>query len=235
MADSDGLRVLKVRITGHRPAGVAVRLPAKGFHNSGDLGRELAGRGSAVETEVERDLVVARPARVQRSPGGCDLGQPPFDRRVDVLVRVEERECARIELLADPAQTSLDGGQLSAGNDARGGKPASVSDAAGDVKGVELVVGVERRRETLQLGQEAALEPTAPELAAAGGCAGYDAPSPGAPAPRARPTLPCERGGARRLTSPSRLPRSRPCRRPWTCADVRTPIPHSLMNPAAAD
>jgi hypothetical protein len=44
-----------------------------------------------------------------------------------------------------------------------------VGDAPGDVKGVKLEVHVERGRESLELGQQAASEPPSPQLAAAGG------------------------------------------------------------------
>src|SRR5258706_16386883 len=109
---------------------------------------------------------------MQRGSGGCDLGQSALDRRVDVLVRVEERKCARIELFTDPAQTSLDGGELCGRDDPGGGEAAGVSEAAGDVKGVELIVGVERRGEAFELGQKAPLEAAAPQLFVRG-LAGY--------------------------------------------------------------
>jgi hypothetical protein len=117
VANRDRLRALKVGVTGHHPAGVAVRLPAKGIHNSSDLGRELAGGGSAVETEVQRDLVVARPTRVEGGAGGRDLGEPALDGDVNVLVGVEEVEGACVELFANPAQTPFDRGQLRSGDD----------------------------------------------------------------------------------------------------------------------
>ena len=65
----------------------------------------------------------------------------------------------------------------------------------------------ERGTEPLELGQQGLAKPRAPELA-------Y---------------------GASLFTSPSRLPSSRACSCPWTRAEVRTPMPQSLMNPAAAD
>jgi hypothetical protein len=143
--DGDRLRALQVRIARHDPAGVALCLRAKSLDHGSNLDCELPGRCSAVEAEVQRDLVVARPARVQRGSGGCDLGQPPFDGGVNVLIGVEEREGAGIELLADAAKATLDRGQLRGGEDAGGSEPARMRDAAGDVKEVQLVVGVEGR------------------------------------------------------------------------------------------
>jgi hypothetical protein len=211
--DSDRLGTLEVRVTRHDPTRMAIGLSAKSFDHRRDLGCQLARGSAAVEAQVQRDLVVARSARMQRGSGRGDLGQAPLDRRVDVLVRVEERERSRIELPADPAQASLDGGQLRGRDDPGGAEATRVSEAAGDVEWVELIVGVKGRGEALELREKAPLEATAPQLFVRG-FGGYF-PS--------------------RLTSPNRLPRSRACRRPWTWADVRTPMPQSLMNPAAAD
>jgi hypothetical protein len=111
---------------------------------------------------------------------------------VDVLIRVEEREGAGIELLADPAQTSLNRGQLRARDDPGDGEATRVSEAAGDVKRVELVVRVKGRGEAFELGQKAPLEATAPQLFVRGFARYF--PS--------------------RLTSPKRLPSSRACKRP---------------------
>jgi hypothetical protein len=80
MSYRDRLRALKMRVAGHHPAGVGVSLRAKSLDHRGDLGCQLARTRAAVETEVEGDLVVARPARVQGGPGGRDLRQAPLDR-----------------------------------------------------------------------------------------------------------------------------------------------------------
>jgi hypothetical protein len=91
---------------------VPVGLCADCFDQRSNLSGELAGRRTAIKAEVEGDLVVARPACMQGGPSWRDLREPPLDRRVDVLVGVEERERAGIKLFADAAQSSLDGGQL---------------------------------------------------------------------------------------------------------------------------
>ena len=145
MPDGDRLRTLQVRIARHDPAGVALCLRAKSLDHGSNLDCELPGRCSAVEAEVQRDLVVARPARVQRSPGGRYLCQSALDRRVDVLIGIEEDEGAGIELFVDAPQTLCDRCQLRGREDAGRSEPARVRDAAGDVKGVKLVVGVEGR------------------------------------------------------------------------------------------
>ena len=136
VSDSDRLRTLKVRITRHRPTGVPAGLRAQRLDHRGDLNGQLAGGGPTVETKVERDLVVARPACMQRGAGGRDLGEPPLDRGMDVLIGVEELERAGSELFADASQPPLDSSQLCGGDDAGGSEAARVRDAAGDVERV---------------------------------------------------------------------------------------------------
>ena len=83
----DGLRALEVRVAGHRPVEVAL----------GDRDEDVCRscRRSIVPQRVRAgehrhvggDLVVARARRVQLAADGADdLGQPPLDGHVDVLV-----------------------------------------------------------------------------------------------------------------------------------------------------
>ena len=59
--------------------------------------RDLAGNCRqltfAPQAEIGGDLIVAATCRVQLGAGGAgELGDPAFDRRVQILVRLEERE-----------------------------------------------------------------------------------------------------------------------------------------------
>jgi hypothetical protein len=81
---------------------------------------------------------------VQRRACRRDLGQPPLNRGVDVLVRVGQLELAVLQLTLDAAKATFDGRQLRTGDDSGGGKPARVRDAAGDVVRVELEVDLQR-------------------------------------------------------------------------------------------
>ena len=81
---------------------------------------------------------------MQGCPCRRDLGQPPLDRGVDVLVRVRQLELAVLQLTLDAAKAALDGRQLRTSDDSGGGKPARMRDAAGDVIWVELEVDLER-------------------------------------------------------------------------------------------
>src|SRR5947209_6978845 len=174
-------------------------------------GDRLDRRVAAVEPEIERHLVFTRSPRLERRARGRDLGQPALHRGVDVFVGGLELEVSLIELALDPAQAALYRDEPRARHHSRCRQAPRVGDAARDVVGVELIVDRQRRRETLELRQHAAAEATTPQASA------------------------LLRYGVSLFASPSSLPKSRAWRRPWTRADVRTPMPHSLMKPAAAD
>jgi len=91
-----------------------------------------------------------------------ELGQAALDRRVYVLVRVPELERAAVELALDLTKTALDCGESRFRQQACPCQRAGMGAAAGDVDRVELEVGFQRRREVLQLGEQAALEAAAP-------------------------------------------------------------------------
>jgi hypothetical protein len=112
---------------------------------------KLAGGRSAIEPKVECHLVVSRPARMQRRPRRGDLSQPSLDRRVDVLIGVQELQRAGIDLAFHPSKPALDGGELGRGQEPGGRQAARVRDAPCDVEGVQLVIGIERRRKALEL------------------------------------------------------------------------------------
>jgi hypothetical protein len=100
---------------------------------------------AAVKPNIQRDLVVARPARVQRGAGRRELRQPALDCRVDVFVGLLEIELTGVEFVFDPPEAALDCGQLRSGQKARRGQPARVRNAPGDVERIELEVDLERR------------------------------------------------------------------------------------------
>ena len=212
MADRHRLRALQVCVTGHQPARMRAGLGAESVHQHGDRRDELRRGHPAVEPQIQRDLVVARAPSVKRGAGWGDLGQASLDRRVDVLVGCAELELAAVELAPDAAKAALDRRQSRFGENARLGQPPSVGDAAGDVERVELEIRFQRGRELLELWMEVLPKASSPEFA------GF-----------------FRRYGVSLFTSPRRLPSSRACSCPWTRAEVRTPIPHSLMKPAAAD
>lgn len=90
---------------------------------------------------------------------------------MDVLVSLAELEHALIELALNAAQPPLDGGESSVRQDSRGREPPGVGDAAGDVIRIQLEVGLERGRETLELRQQAPAKARTPQLGGLGGLA----------------------------------------------------------------
>lgn len=178
---------------------------------------------------------------MQGGTGRRELGEAALDRRMNVFIGVAEFELAVIQLPLDAAKPAFDGGESGTGQKARLGQPAGVGDAPGDVKRVELEIGLERRGESFQLRVKALLKAPAPQFAPSPtrgrGLMGVGqlAPSPVRGRAGVGGGTSFVPYGVSLFTSPSRLPSSRACSWPWTRAEVRTPMPHNLMKPAAAD
>jgi hypothetical protein len=111
MTDGHRLRALQVGVAGHHPTRVLSSLGGERVDDVGDGGDEVRGRETAVQAQVQRDLVVARASRMQSGSSGCDLGQPAFDGCVDVLVCVAELEFALVQLALDVTKAALDQGE----------------------------------------------------------------------------------------------------------------------------
>ena len=143
VADSHRLRALEVRIAGHHPSRVRSSLAGQGVDRLGDRRDQHRRGGTAVESKVKRDLVVARTAGVQGGAGRRELGQPALDRRVDVLVGLLEIELTGVELPFDPPETALDRGQPGLRQKARRREPARVGDAPRDIERIELEIDLQ--------------------------------------------------------------------------------------------
>lgn len=103
MADCHRLRALKVGVPGHHPPGMSTSLGGESLDDYGDRGHQVRRRMPAVKPQVQRDLVVARAARMKGGPSGSELGQAALDGRMDVLVGVAEIEFTCVELAPDAA------------------------------------------------------------------------------------------------------------------------------------
>jgi len=97
--EQDRLGPLQVRIAGHRRVRRLARARDQGrLHGAQPIAR-AHDRVLEVHPLVERDLVVARAARVQLAADLADqLDEPPLDVRVDVLELGAERERAGLQL-----------------------------------------------------------------------------------------------------------------------------------------
>jgi hypothetical protein len=108
VSDRHRLRVLEVGVPGHHPACMRARPGSERFHHIGERRNQLRRRHPTVETQVKRDLVVARSPGVKRSASRGDLPQSTLDGRVDVFIGGAELEIAAVQLALDPAKAALD-------------------------------------------------------------------------------------------------------------------------------
>jgi hypothetical protein len=83
---------------------------------------------------------------------------------VDVFVGFPELEIATVELALDTAEAALDRCELGLRDESRRGEAPCVRDAAGNVEGVELEIGLERRGEPLELRVKRLAKARPPEL-----------------------------------------------------------------------
>ena len=105
VAQVDGLRPLQVRVAGRRPVAVRLGLRHQRLHQALEQRDRARGVGADEQGQVGGHLVVARAGRVELAAERADqLGQPPLDRHVDVLVVLAELEGALLELPADPVE-----------------------------------------------------------------------------------------------------------------------------------
>ena len=147
MREQHRLCTLEVGVTGEvdvaRLLGAREQALLQRDHLAGD-GSELAGD---VEAEVGRDLVVAAPAGVElRTHVAGDLGGPPFDRGVDVLVTGCELERTGLELVLDLVQRAEQLVHLGSGEEATSAEAADVRSRPFEIVLGEPAVVVERRR-----------------------------------------------------------------------------------------
>ena len=105
MAEVDGLRALQVRVARQRPVEVALGGVDQRGHERGDRIDAGQRRLAREERDVGRHLVVARARGVQPAAHRArQLGEPPLDGHVDVLVVGREREAALAQLGLDGVQ-----------------------------------------------------------------------------------------------------------------------------------
>ena len=94
--EQHGLGALQVRVAGQRDLGRLPRALQQHALQLVDPRRDRPALAAQVEAHVERDLVVAAATGVQLGTDRArDLGDPPLDRGVDVLVARRERERRR--------------------------------------------------------------------------------------------------------------------------------------------
>jgi hypothetical protein len=141
VTDGHRLRPLEVRVTRHRQPGVSPRLGSQSLHQLCERASDRGARCPAVESQVQRHLVVPGAPRVQPGAGlRRQLGEPALNCRVDVLVRLLEGEAAVLDLRRDLAQPLLGGLELLFAEKTGGAQATSVGNRTGDVVGSQVNV-----------------------------------------------------------------------------------------------
>ena len=99
MAEGHRLRGLQMREAGHDGCGMFERAIDERLLERGERGIGLVENVADIETEIGRNLVVARTRGVQPAGGGADqLGQAALDIHMDILERALEFEAALADL-----------------------------------------------------------------------------------------------------------------------------------------
>ena len=99
VAPRDGLGGLQMGEAGHDPIGPGLGLRQKGLHQGGQAGNRGIALVAHPQPEIDGDLIIARPRRVQSACGFADdLFQPGFHIHVDVFQIGPEGETARFNL-----------------------------------------------------------------------------------------------------------------------------------------
>ncbi len=133
MAERHGLTALEVRVPRHQRLGLGLRERERHERERVDLLASLCACVCDVQAQRGGDLVVARAARMDLPP---DRPERPFDRRVHVLVGLEDR----LGVVGDRREPLLDLVQLVAAEEPRAVEASSMLRARLAVVGKELRV-----------------------------------------------------------------------------------------------
>ena len=161
----DGLGPPQVRVRRHERPARRLRPAREGVDEGHHLVLDDGDAPAQVEAEVERHLLVPRPAGVQPLPGVADaLDQLALDEGMDVLVRpVDERGVAAAPV-ADLDEGVPDCGRVPGRQHAGAGEGLRPREAPGDVILEQPPVERERRLEREDLLVGGAVEPAGPQV-----------------------------------------------------------------------
>src|SRR5262249_48923109 len=156
------LRALQMSIPGHGGVEVAPRDPNQRCAQDPDQFIDVLDFVAQIETQVERDLVVARARGMELAPGLSDFrDEASLDSQVDVFVGGDKAKLPRFYFLLDLAKTALNRARLGAPNQANARQHAGMGYGTKDVVPIEAAVERQRRGESLDFGQTPAREPAA--------------------------------------------------------------------------
>jgi hypothetical protein len=162
MRQRNRLRALQMGIPRHGGVEVAPRDPNQGCAQDPDQFIDVLDFVAQIETQVERDLVVARTRGVELAPGLPDFrDQASLDREVDVFVGGDKAKLPGFDLLLDLAKTALHRAPLGGADQADARQHAGMGDRTKDVVAIETAVERQRSGERFDFGQTPAREPAA--------------------------------------------------------------------------
>ena len=152
MGEKDRLRLLQVGISGQNHTAFLFRQIEETRLQRRDELQDPADLLPQVEPDIEGDLIVPAPPRVEFASHVADpLRQGLFDRHMDVLVVGTENKISRLDIGKDLAETCDDRPRLPFGNDPLPAQHPGMGDASLDVIAEEPPVEMKRRGECLHL------------------------------------------------------------------------------------
>jgi hypothetical protein len=154
-----------VRKARHHQRRVPGGLREQRLDQGGDQLAEGVDLVAQPQAQIGGHLVVARARGMQALAGlSYERGEPTLDVEVHVLGLERPLEAAAVDLAADARKAALDGRKIAPGEDAAGGKHASMRKRAPDVLLREALVEADRRGKALDLLVDRFLEAAGPEL-----------------------------------------------------------------------
>jgi hypothetical protein len=165
MRQQHRLRPLLVGVARHHEVDVLARQSRDSFPHLVERDPEIADDFLEIHPRVEHDLIVATARGVQAASSRADdLGKPPLDGGVDVLVGREKTEAVAEEFLADLAEAVEDLVGVFLGNDALAREHLAVRLAAAQIVGPQPPVEAQGRGEFLRHPARRRGESSLPEL-----------------------------------------------------------------------
>jgi hypothetical protein len=147
------LGTLEMGVAGHRPVRVPLSELEQDLHQLAQAPVHAAGLGAHEHRHVGRDLIVPGTGGVELPTSRPDqLGEPPLDRGVDVLVGGPDLEAAVLQLLRDLVEPAGQPLGLLARQDARRGEHSNVRLRLHDVVARQPPVEADRGVQALEGG-----------------------------------------------------------------------------------
>ena len=163
MGEKDRLRLLQVGISGQNHAAFLFRQIEETRLQFRDELQNPVDLLPQVESDIEGDLIVPAPPRVEFASHLADpVRQGLFDRHMDVLIVGTENKVSRLDIGKDLAKARDDRPRLSFCNDPLPAKHPGMGDASLDVIAEEPPVEMKRRGECLHLTVRRLAESTPP-------------------------------------------------------------------------